>query len=559
MKKIIYFLIAAALTATCKTTDNADYVLEIPAPAEMVRASLPFSRGVNFPGWFDAVSPRSIPFTHYTEQDFKDVKSIGVDVIRLPLYLYNMTNGAPRHILDPLFLKFLDQAVDWAEQYEIYLILDNHSFDPIAPTNSDIDRTLIPIWTQVAERYKNRSDFILYEILNEPHDIDSQRWANIQGEVIAAIRTVDTRHYIIVGGVWYNSIDELFNLPVYPYNNIIYTFHFYDPFLFTHQGETWGNPPNLSALKGMPFPADAHAMPPIPANLRGTWWENSIRNSYKREATVKSLAMTLDKAVRFSRERGDLPLFCGEFGVFIPNSLHEDRVRWYQAVTKLLDDRGIARTSWDYFGGFGIFKTDRGGSFGGNLDVAIIEAMDFSAPVQKPAEKLREPFTVFDQYPAPLMDFRHYDCEVDLYHQNGEKYAINWKNADQYGRFLFNFRQEIDWEYLRANDYAVTFIAKVDKPARFQVRFVNLEDANAVPWRVNATVDLPADGQWHTVRIPLESMWEHGAWINATGQWRSPEGKFAWNNIVTLAFVAEDHDLHGITVLFDTVKLEKEL
>ncbi|MDR0315984.1 MAG: glycoside hydrolase family 5 protein [Treponema sp.] len=559
MNKIFMCLITVALlAAACGTADHSsgDYVLVIPPPADVVRASLPFSRGVNFSGWLDASSPRAIPFTKYSEQDFKDVKSIGVDVIRLPLYLHNMTGGAPNYNLDPLFLKFMDQAVDWAEQYEIYLILDNHSFDPVAPTQPDIDKILIPVWTQLAGRYKDRSDYILYEILNEPHDIDAQLWADIQGRVIAAIRAVDTRHSIIVGGIWYNSIDALSNLPTYSYDNIIYTFHFYDPYLFTHQGETWGSPPNLNTLKGLPFPSDAHAMPQVPANLRGTWVENSMRQSYKQDATIQALAKQLDKTVKFSRERGDLPLFCGEFGVFMPNSLHEDRVRWYQVATKLLDDRGIARTSWDYFGGFGIFKTDRGGPFNSSLDIEIVTAMGFSPPPYMPEEKLREAFTVFDNYPAPLMDFTHYGCEVDLYHQNGEKYAINWKNANQYGAFHFNFRRGVDWEYLQSDGYAITFTAKADKPAHFQVRFIDREDADTLPWRIFAPVDIEADGQWHTIRIPLSSMREHGAWINATEQWLSPQGEFSWDKVATLAFVAEDHDLHGITVLFDTIKLE---
>jgi endoglucanase len=547
---IIYFIIAAMLTTACSTAGTTDYV------NGTAESPLPFSRGVNFSQWFEAPSARAIPFTKYSEQDFKDVKSIGVDVVRLPIRLHDMAGGAPDYTLDPLFLNFLDQVVDWAEQNEIYLILDNHSFDPVASTSPDIDTMLIPVWKQIAQRYKDRSDYILYEVLNEPHGIDAKRWSDIQGMVIDAIRGFDTRHSIVVGGISYNSIDSLGGLPTYSDDNIIYTFHFYDPYLFTHQGETWGSPPNLRNLREMPFPGNAHKLPRIPSDLRGTWIESSVNNSYRQSATVQALARQLDKAVKFSKDRGGLPLFCGEFGVYIPNSLQEDRVRWYEAVTKLLDERGIARTSWDYFGGFGIFKTGNGGSFESDLNIEVVEAMGFMAPSQKPAEKIRAAFTVFDHYPAPMTDATSYGCDVDMYHQNGEKYALSWGNANQYGTLYFNFRRGIDWEYLHSNGYAITFVVKAEKPAHFDVRFIDREDGSSIPWRINTSIDVAADGQWHTVRIPLESMREQGAWINASSEWRSPEGKFTWDNVVSLAFVAESHDLHGITVLFDTIKIE---
>jgi endoglucanase len=563
---------SAVLTAACRTASSdasepPDYVFDTSdEPAFIVGAELPFSRGLNFSTWFEVSSPRAIPFTKYTEQEFINVKGMGVDVIRLPINLHSMTGGAPAYILDSLFLKFLDQAVDWAEQYEIYLILDNHSFDPVAPTAPDIDKILIPVWTQMANRYKNRSKYVLYEILNEPHGtdvevakgtaVDAKKWAEIQGDVVKAIRAVDPVHCIVVGGVDYNSIDKLLEVPIYDYDNIIYTFHFYDPYLFTHQGETWGSPPNLRTLKEMPFPADAHPLPQISAELKGTWVDSSIRYSYKKDATVEALAKQLDKTAQFSQEHGDVPLLCGEFGVYIPNSLQEDRLRWYEIVTILLDNRKIARTSWDYYGGFGIFKTGNGGSFESDLNVDIVAAMGFTPPPQKPEEMLRGAFTLFDNYPEPVVNLTSWDGDLDLYYENGNKYAISWGNAARYGSFFFNFKRKIDWEYLQSKGYAVTFTAKANKAAHFDVRFVDREDASSIPWRIHKLVDIAADGQWHTVRIPLSEMKEHGAWLNDKQEWLTPEGKFSWADVVMLAFVAEDHDLQGITILFDTIKIE---
>ena len=99
----------------------------------------------------------------FTKQDLVNIKSLGCDVIRLPINLHHMTGGAPDYTVDPLFFYFLDQIVDWCEELQIHLILDNHTGDVDANGNTDvnIDTVLVPVWTQMAEHYQERSDISL--------------------------------------------------------------------------------------------------------------------------------------------------------------------------------------------------------------------------------------------------------------------------------------------------------------------------------------------------------------------------------------------------------------
>ena len=265
MRKLIkYFAVLLLL--------NSAFVFGFPKKELSQAPAAPFSRGVNFNGWFEGL-PKSAGeiFNKYSAQDFIDVKSLGADVIRLPVKMHSMTGGPPDYKLDPLLLEFLDTAVDWAEKHGIYLIIDNHSFDPVLATSPDISRILIPVWRQIAQRYKNRSDFIIYEILNEPHGIADSLWGEIQEQAVAEIRKIDANRLIIVGGTDYNSINKLSAIPKYQYENIIYTFHFYDPYLFTHQGATWGGAPLLTNLANLPFPGELKKMPGLPSDLKGTW------------------------------------------------------------------------------------------------------------------------------------------------------------------------------------------------------------------------------------------------------------------------------------------------
>ena len=339
--------------------------------------SVPFSRGVNFPKWFESRSFKDIVSDKYVEQDFADVKSLGADVIRLPAAFHNFTLGDGDYTLEPGFFKYLDTAVDWAEKHQIYIILDDHSFHPINPTDVNIDRILVPVWEQLARRYKDRSDYVIYEVLNEPHGISDERWGEIQGAAVTAIRRIDKKRIIIVGGTNFNSIEKLFSIPSYTDENLVYTFHFYDPHLFTHQGATW-NKPSLAPLSGLPFPADKNKIPKPHETFVGTWVEECLKN-YENDANPAKLCATLDRAAAFSKER-NVPVFCGEFGVFMIQSPPEDRVTWYKFVREELEKRGIPWACWDYFGGFGIFKTQFRGNFKTDLNIDIVRAMNFTIP-----------------------------------------------------------------------------------------------------------------------------------------------------------------------------------
>ena len=561
MKKIIFpVLMVCLLFFTCNTTEVSLDDLKETGQVEAALRKTSFSKGVNFSQWFEAATAHEIPFTMYGEQDFADLKSLGADVIRLPIRMHSMTGGAPDYTLDPLFLKFLDIAVDWAEKYELYLIIDNHSFHPVNATSDDVDSVLLPVWAQIARRYNDRSEYVLYEILNEPHGISDERWGEIQEMAIETIRKYDRKHTIIVGGTDFNSVSKLHSIPDYSDTNLIYTFHFYDPFLFTHQGASWSPP--MEYLSKVPFPANKKKMPKLHRKLKGTWIENSLSN-YEHDAASSMLLSTLDRVTAFSRER-DVPVFCGEFGVYIPQSPPEDRVVWYEFVAGALDRRNISRTSWDYFGGFGIFDND-GKNFDSDINTAVVRALRFTPPLQNPHSKqpLTSGFTLFDDYPArenPAWYWGDEDAEFSFYETDAAEgeFAIRWENAGCYNGFRFNLDRKGNLSGLAEAGYCVEFLARADKPVRFDVRFINPESPSSNPWRMSYTINadvLPPDGQWHKIRIPFQDMREQGAWVGSKQRWLNPQGKFSWEQVNRLEFAAEHNDMKGCKVWFDSIKI----
>src|SRR6201999_860443 len=104
---------------------------------------------------------------------------------------------------------------------------------------------------------------MVFEVVNEPVFMKKpEDWYALQTKVVAAIREQDPKRTIMVSPTYWSNIDTLVKMPLLSESNLIYTFHCYDPFTFTHQGAEWvgDNPKNL---KSVPFPSSPDAVSAI--------------------------------------------------------------------------------------------------------------------------------------------------------------------------------------------------------------------------------------------------------------------------------------------------------
>ncbi len=529
------------------------------ALASSMCAQVPFHKGVNLDYWFQDENVRLIQFTRYSRQEFINIKSLGCDVIRLPINLHFMTNGAPDYTIDPLLFEFLDSAAVWAEEQKIYLILDNHTLASNTFSDPNLGTILTKVWSQMAGHYKGRSSYILYEVLNEPHDITTAQWGKIQQEAINAIRTVDTKHTVIVGGSGWNSYNELQNLPIYSDTNLIYTFHFYDPMIFTHQGADYAG---LGPLAGLPFPYDINRMPAWPVSLKGTWGEYSYNNYYK-VGTVDSIKKLLDVAIAFKKSR-KVSVFCGEFGTYLaPNP---DLCLWHDTVRTYLEKNNIPWTDFDYSeDGFGLFKNGSDKLFDYDLNDSLLQALGFNVPVQKTLI-IRPDSVGFPVYTDFIESNIRYvtrggTITLDFYNSNkpnNGNYCIYWGNANLYENMVFQFIPYKDLSKLVADNFALDFMVRGDSSgsgASFDLIFTDVTDQpGSLPWRMAYTINESIakwDKHWHHVHIPLKIFTEQGAYYNGT--WYNPQGKFDWKIIGSFEFNPDVVSLKDIGFWFDNI------
>lgn len=513
-----------------------------------------FNRGVNLTSWFQTEDVRKIQFSKYDKNDFKYLKELGCDIIRLPINFHSFIDSAKN--IDPLLFYFLDMVVNWAEEIELNLIIDNHSFNTRINTEPSVIEILKPIWKQIAEHYKDKSKLIYYEILNEPHGIKDSIWNSIQQEVINEIRKVDDIHTIIVGAADWNNYKNLNDLPYYSDSNLIYTFHFYDPFIFTHQGSEWIDPP-VKKLKNIPFPYDKNNMPQIPNELKQTWIE-SLYNKYDNEGTEKYLMKLIDMAVNFKDKR-NVKLFCGEFGVLKSNVSNKDRIVWHKFVADYFNENNISWTVWDYDGDFGI-RTEN------NINIELIESLGFNSNIK--SQKLIDGeyfnITIYNDFIEKEIVEYTWNEENSVSYFDGENpadgdFSISWKNADRYNYIGFDFIQNINLKsFADDSDVKLKLFVKGNKNIKFDICFVDSKNnsENNHPNRVRYTVDannFTFDNNWHFLEVPLKDFTEYGIWYD--NKWYNPEGKFDWSKVDRLQIIAEHQNLNEVSLYFDKISI----
>ena len=137
--------------------------------------------------------------------DFAKIRQAGMNCVRLP-FTYDLLN-------EPDGFATLDRALNMAKANGLYVILDLHGAPGRQSPNDHTGETGVNalftnpayaaqgalLWKKIAARYKNRPEVAGYDLLNEPMGApDAKAVYAVQSRFIEAIRSVDTRHIVIV-------------------------------------------------------------------------------------------------------------------------------------------------------------------------------------------------------------------------------------------------------------------------------------------------------------------------------------------------------------------------
>ncbi len=286
--------------------------------------------------------------TYIQERDISYIASLGMDHIRLGFD--QIVVETEPGILREEVMQHIDSFISWCKKYNLNIVLNLHKAignycdvpEPIQLLDDDgLQERFILMWEKFEERYHNDNE-IAFEILNEVKNVDPEKWNDLAEKTIKAIRKLNAERKIIIGSTCWNSPNTLPQLRVYDDPNVIYTFHIYSPFEFTHQRGVLQQDP-LYYNRTMPYPCDIERYRDYYDCLYGK--KDAYPNYDKMD--IKYMRDCMQPAVDFVKNNPDKILWCGEFGT-IRHAKIEWRENWMRDVITILKENEIPYCVWNY-------------------------------------------------------------------------------------------------------------------------------------------------------------------------------------------------------------------
>jgi aryl-phospho-beta-D-glucosidase BglC (GH1 family) len=353
-----------AMVVTLAASASASASAQGGAGAEIAFARAQHLRhGINASEWFAQSGDYSAARTNrYTDaQDIALMARLGFDHVRLSIDAGALEQD-PRAAdgLNADFLARLDRAIDTMLGDGLAVEVDMHPGDAYKQqlrSGDDAVERFTALWRKLATHYANRDpERVFFEILNEPEVSDPYRWAGIQAHVAEAIRQVAPRHTLIATGANYSGMHDLLQLEPLADGNVIYTFHFYEPHEFTHQGANWGVA-WWSETQSIPYPVPNFASS---SDLQAFLHEvpdaadrSELEDYFLDGWDARHIRLVIDEAADWARNH-HVPLLCNEFGAYRPYADPVSRANWIRDTRTALEADGIGWAMWDYRGGFGV-------------------------------------------------------------------------------------------------------------------------------------------------------------------------------------------------------------
>lgn len=304
-----------------------------------------------------------------TEKLIQSVKAAGFKSIRIPVSYFAKIDDDKDYTIDSKWLDRVQEVVDYCIKNDLYAVINIHGdgYNTIdgswllcnGKDQTEIKKKYKKVWKQIAERFKNYDEHLLFESMNEEFDgsysePNKEYYQNINDYNQIFVDTVrktgdnNTKRWLIIPG-WNTNIDYTagdygFKLPTDQYRDksidkeeqrIMISVHYYSPWDFCG-GENcvitqWGNEAN------------------DPSKTSTTCDETYMKNQLNLMKTTFA-----DKGY---------PVFIGEYGS-IDKTSYDSENEYYRAyfarkLCQLSRKNGCIPMYWDngYNGvhGFGLF------------------------------------------------------------------------------------------------------------------------------------------------------------------------------------------------------------
>jgi len=222
-----------------------------------------------------------------TKEMVTAIKARGFNTLRIPVTWFQHLGEAPDYTVDDEWMDRVEEVANYALDNGMYAIINIHHDDYHAPPTDPAEAYnhegswLLPtyaaqtegtaqlekLWTQIATRFKDYDEHLLFETMNEPREVGTaHEWTGGTAEnrevvnafnlaAVDAIRATggnNAERFVMIPQVGASEVglDDL----VIPHDdpNIIVSVHNYNPFNFTlnESGtDAWGTDAEVTALQ----------------------------------------------------------------------------------------------------------------------------------------------------------------------------------------------------------------------------------------------------------------------------------------------------------------------
>lgn len=304
-----------------------------------------------------------------SENLIKAVKEQGFSMVRIPVSYLDKIGAAPDYTIDEFWLDRIQQVVDYVINNDMYAIINIHGDGYYTVDKAwllcaeddekqkEIKEKYEAVWKQIAERFKNYDEHLIFESMNEEFNgsyntPDAAAYANINAYNQIFVDTVrktgsnNTKRWLLVPGwntnVEYTAGNYGFVIPEDSLceaegKRLMISVHFYDPYNFT---------------------LDENA-----SSQTTQWGKYAVENydNWGQESYVDSVMKKLND-VFVSK---GYPVIIGEMGVINKTqadaSFTEFRRYWAEYVVMAAKNNGCIPVYWDngYNGDKGLGLFDR--------------------------------------------------------------------------------------------------------------------------------------------------------------------------------------------------------
>lgn len=250
------------------------------------------------------------------EYYFDMYKDAGFSCVRVPVRWDQHTQVSYPYKIDDAWLQRVEQVVDWGLSRGLFIIINAHHEEWIKSdyTNAALRERFDSIWSQIATRFKDKSEKLVFEVINEPYGLTKTQNDDLHQRIITIIRKTNPTRIIVFQGHNWGGSDELIAAAIPADNYLIGSFHTYDPYTFGLLGEgTWGSASDISVLNNK--------------FLSVKNWSDNV----------------------------NIPVLLGEFGS-VGTADYNSRMKHYRTYVELAQKYGFIYCAWDDGGDFRILK-----------------------------------------------------------------------------------------------------------------------------------------------------------------------------------------------------------